>query len=259
MKKIILIVLIALSIVGCNKNKTETKGSELKYSNSVKDTFKNKDFEPSGIAYCEDKLIVVSDEGSIYNSKLDNFFTVENGADLEGVTCNGSQIFVAEEGNDNILQISSRGTVIYDFNIDRKYHGKTVISKKGDGFEGLAFYKEDDKALYFFVANQSDDFKGKDKSAIFIVKVNKKSGKGKIIEYFALKIKDISGLDYKNNTLYFISDTTNKIYIADEKVNILKTYSIMGDAQEGIFIKGKTMYIADDEGYMYTVDLTEDL
>ena len=70
-----------------------------------------------------------------------------------------------------------------------KFNGEKITNKKGNGLEGLTFFKEIDNEKLFFVSNQSNDFEGDDKSSIFII-----NEEGEVKDYFPQKIKDIADL-----------------------------------------------------------------
>jgi len=252
----ILILSIALFFSGCSEYKKENTFEKVK-SFSV-----NKDFEPSGITFCKNTLFSVSDEGTLMSINKNNvikYYKIKDEGDYEGITCHKDKLYLAEEGKDNIIEINLQGKILNEFNIDRKYNGEKVISKKGNGLESLAFFKEDIDNLYFFTSNQSNEFSGNDKSAIMVIKINKNSKKAKINKYFPLKIKDISGILYQDGLVYFISDKKDKLYLADENLNIFKEYNLFGDAQEGIFIKDNNIYIADDEGFILKAKIKKSL
>jgi len=250
-----LLILSIFFMIGCSDKKKEMNIISIDKQTVIED------FEPSGITLCGNDIYSVSDEGSFLSIKngVVEYIKIKSEVDYEGITCHNNRLFIAEEGNDNIIEIDFTGKILNNFDIDRKFKGEKVISKKGDGLESLTFYKEDDKSLYFFTSNQSKKFSGNDKSAILVIKVNKLSGKGIIDEYFPLKIKDISGIFYENDIVYFISDKNDKLYIADTQLNVLKDFHLVGDAQEGIFIQDNFLFIADDEGFIIKVELAEKL
>lgn len=255
----ILILATALIFSGCSysdHSESESLGATFTMTSQFK-----KDFEPSGVALCNNVIYVVSDEGTVAYGQRDswNYFQIDD-KDFEGVSCNDKNLFIVEEGKDNILEFTFDGTLVKKYNIDRNFNGEKVINKKGDGLESLTFYKEDDRYLYFITANQSDDFIGDDKSAVIFIKADKHSGNSVIEKYFPVQIKDISGMFYNDGIIYFISDTTDTLYLADENMNIFKEFKITGEAQEGISIdfKNTKVYIADDEGSLLILELSKD-
>lgn len=218
------------------------------------------EFEPSGIDINDrGELVVVSDEGSVLLIDRQGNATRAyfEDRDIEGVSFNKdfSKIYIADEATDNILEITMDEEIVHEYNIKRKFNGKKVLKKGGDGIEGLTFFKETEKSTFFYISNQSDNLEGIDRSSIMLVELNKKTEKGKIIEYYPIDIPDISGLFYDDTQkkIYFISDTTNKLYLTDTRLNIIDSIDLIADAQEGITIdfEERYLYIADDEGDIF--------
>lgn len=217
-----------------------------------------KNIEPSGIAYIpnEKKLIIVSDNGyicDIYNDKSQLCFKPAKNKDFEGITYSEktpNYFYVVEEGKDNIFVFDIKSKkILSKFDVPRKYNGKKILNKKGNGLESIAFYKKEGKEIFFFVANQSKDFEGDDRSSIILIKSDLK--KAEIINYIPINIKDISDMTYYKNKLYVLSDKENKLYIFEyknKKLELKETNKIEGTDQEGITIYEKNMYIAQDSG-----------
>lgn len=119
-------------------------------------------FEPSGLSISSNGTVwVVSDNGhigvldektkTVVSSKM-----IRRG-DYEGLAFSPSgDLYVVEEGADDILKLSKNGMIaMQHYNIKRRFNGKKVIRKKGNGLESLAFYKEDNSFIYFLTTNQS--------------------------------------------------------------------------------------------------------
>ena len=231
------------------------------------------EIEPSGIEYdlTTKRIVVVSDEGKIVSVDSETFqpeiFYPLKNMDLEGISFHpkfSNLIFAVEEGKDNILVFNKKGVLLSKCNVNRKFRGKKVLSKKGNGLESITFFKEDGDYSYFFIANQSDDFSGKDRSAILLVKTltsniaNNILGDASIVSYYPQNIEDISGMTYHNNYLFVISDTNNYLFIFNDKLEMLDSFLIPGEDQEGIVFDGHTMYIAQDSGGLLKVVIDKD-
>lgn len=192
----------------------------------------NKDFEPSDVTVFKEHGYVCSDEGGVIKFDLETFKKLGEykfgKKDFEGMTHSENSIYLVEEGYDQIFKFEN-GVLSEKYVIGRRYRGETVFHPSGDGFESLAFYKEDKDFIWFYVANQSRKFEGEDKSAIALVKVYKKINIGFIEKYFPMKIKDISGMELKDNKLTIISDKENKMFLLDpDNMGILEEIRIPG-------------------------------
>lgn len=210
-----------------------------------------KHIEPSGIVKINENILIVSDEGSICNLSSSSCKVLKEKADFEGITAsNKGEIFVVQEGKDNILLLNSNFKIVTTYNIPRKFNDKTVLEKKGDGLESLTFVKEDTDNYYFYTANQSENFKGKDRSALLFISLKKQTDEAQILDYFPMKIKDISGLHFSDeySSLFLISDSEDKLFIYDSTLKLKTIYNLPGVDQEGIFIENDTLYIAQDSG-----------
>ena len=172
--------------------------------------------EASGIVYSQisNTFFVVNDEGSIYEltkeghllrkKKLGNY-------DLEGISIDVKKdlLFLAVEGKDSILVLSRPTLEIKkEIPIKRKYKGKKILKKSGDGIEGLAFYDG-----YIYAANQSKKrYPKEDSSVIVISKFDYEANKLKINSIIPMKITDISGLTFYKDELYILSDRNKSTY-----------------------------------------------
>lgn len=211
--------------------------------------------EPSGITYLNGYFYVASDNGYVcsFKEREDSMSCSRNkNRDFEGITNNGKELIVAEEGKENILYIDNKGNIKEKYSVGREFKGQTVLSKKGDGFEGLTFVSKKGDKEYFFVSNQSDEFKGNDKSAILFVEIDRGFFGGvKTLNYFPMQIKDISDLFFKDGLLYVLSDTEDSVYIykfEDNYLNFISKTSVPGKDQEGFVMVNGRRYIAQDSG-----------
>lgn len=226
----------------------------------------NEKFEPSGVIIKNEKLYSISDNGILLtmnlSDRIENYNQLKK-KDFEDITFSKENLYLIEEGKDNVIELNKENfEKINKFDIDRTFNGNIVLEKGEDGLESLSFVKETDSNIYFYSANQSKKFEGNDASAILLLEINKKTKKGKIIEYFPMKIKDISSIDYKNdNLIIFISDKENALFITNKYFKELKKYNLPGKNQEGIYLDEETMtlYIAQDSGNILEINLKEEL
>ena len=217
--------------------------------------------EPSGIVFHPQRgtLFVVGDMGDVCeiqtNGKLVKQKHIRD-ADFEGVTCDPATglLYIAIEGEEKILEVNPESfEILREFDIPRKFRGKTVLKKGEQGIEGITFVPDEShpEGGTFYVNNQSFDLDNmEDPSAIFQIQLPLKTGSGKklkaeIIRYFKPGVVCLSSIHYDSaaQRLYVVSNSTNtflEITMAGELVNF---YAFPGSEQEGIAI--------DNEGYMY--------
>ncbi len=205
--------------------------------------------EASGISYCNnsDTLMVANDEGwyseitpsgkIISEYKLGKY-------DLEGVFCEDETItFAVEDGA--LLQV------------DRKTMEKKFLKVKSEkfklnrpmGIEGITKIGE-----LYYLAIQA---KKKKDSNLLVVKTA--ANYAKVIDIINHRVKDSSGLEYKDKKLYIVSDDKDKLYIYDLKRDkIKKKIKLPKFAQEGIaFGKNDDVFFADDDGAVMKYTLKE--
>jgi uncharacterized protein YjiK len=164
--------------------------------------------------------------------------------DLEGVYCEESIItFAVEDGA--LLQV------------DRKTMEKKLLKVKSNkvklsvpmGIEGIT--KID--GLYYLAIQA----KKKRDSNLLVVKAG--ANYAKVTKIINHKVKDSSGLEYRDKKLYVLSDDKDKVYIYDLKRDkILKKIKLPKFAQEGIaFGKNGDVFFADDNGAVMKYTLKE--
>lgn len=207
--------------------------------NEIKNHIIAKIPEASGISYCEnsDTLVVANDEGKFYeidkNGKILNTHLLGK-YDLEGVVCEDDRfVFALEVGK--ILTI------------ERKTLTQNLIPiegleklKKNNGIEGIA--KVGKK---FILSSQS---KEKDDARLIIITL--KSDRAKVEDTIESEIIDSSGLDYKEDKLYVVSDKKDKLYLFDiNKEEIIKKIDLPPFAVEGVALDNDgNIWFSDDDG-----------
>ncbi|NPA81535.1 MAG: hypothetical protein GXO31_02880 [Epsilonproteobacteria bacterium] len=237
-----LFILAVLGFLGC-------ESYDLKIVESY--SMKRGGFEPSGVTFFEGKFYIVGDEGKIAvfkNGKI-KYKKIKRGLDLEGITNDGKNLYLVDEKKHRIIKIGKDFKIDRKFEVDRKFEGRKFLKKGVDGFEGITFLKEDGDGKHFLLAVQEPK-KGK------LVFVTLKNDKVKVDRVKKMKIKDISGLFYKDGKLYLLSDKENRIYLYNLKdFKLLKKYKIPGRDQEGIAVLKDEFYIADDSGKFFRMRL----
>lgn len=220
-------------------------------------------FEPSGVTYSDGDIFVIDDNGYLLIERdikkrilLGNFkekskiYEIQKDKDLEGATFGNGKLYIVKEGKDRILEIGGDIRIKDEYKVEREYLGEKITTKKGNGLEGIVFYKSDNGTPYFFVANQSDHLTGIDRSVIMLVKLKRK--KAVIQNVFNMPITDISGMTFKKDYLYIISDNNDMLYIYHvnkDNLEFKMRYKLPGKDQEGIALDDEdNIIIADDSG-----------
>jgi uncharacterized protein YjiK len=181
--------------------------------------------------------VVANDEGKFYeidkNGKILNTHLLGK-YDLEGVVCEDDRfVFALEDGK--ILTV------------ERKTLTQNLIPiegleklKKNSGIEGIA--KVGKK---FILSSQS---KEKDDARLIIITL--KSDGAKVEDTIESEIIDSSGLDYKEDKLYVVSDKKDKLYLFDiDKEKIIKKIDLPPFAVEGVALDNDgNIWFSDDNG-----------
>ncbi len=207
--------------------------------------------EASGISYCQNSntLVVADDAGIYYEINPQGAILTQHKLgkyDLEGVVCKEKAFIFAVEGG-SILKVSRATSEIKELKIRGANAPK--IGKK-HGIEGIAKIGSD-----YYLTIQS---KKKKEKAIFIV-VKLGANYAKVKEVIEHGIIDSSGMEWRNNKLYIVSDKKDKLYIYDLKQKkILKKIKLPKFAQEGItFDNQGNVFLADDDGAVMKYTLKE--
>jgi len=207
--------------------------------NEIKNHIIAKIPEASGISYCEnsDTLVVANDEGKFYEidkrGKILNTHLLGK-YDLEGVVCEDDRfVFAVEDGK--ILSVERETLTQNLIAID----GLEKL-KKNSGIEGIA--KVGKK---FILSSQS---KEKDDARLIIITL--KSDGAKVEDMIKSEIIDSSGLEYKEDTLYVVSDKKDKLYLFDiKKEEIIKKIDLPPFAVEGVALDNDgNIWFSDDDG-----------
>ncbi len=217
--------------------------------------------EPSGVVFHSQRgtLFVVGDNGDICEIKTDGTMVKQKRirrADFEGVTYNPATglLYVAVEGEEKIIELNPDSfEVLREFSIARTFGERTLLKAGGQGIEAITFVPDSNhpEGGTFYVANQSFSLENQeDVSAILEIEVPLKSksqasGSAKIVKYFCPGVIDLSGLHFDKRTghLFVISDATNGVFELTTAGELLSSWALPGENQEGIAV--------DDEGFLY--------
>jgi hypothetical protein len=205
-------------------------------------------------------LFAVRDNGQIIEIKTDGSFIrdreIREGADLEGITYNPDtgMLYVVVEGEEIIFEINPDSLVIAQISlIDRSFEGRLLLSPDGDGVEGIAYVPATPKTAKgsFYLVNQADKLTGDDASIVVEVelKPDVSHPRAEIVRYFSVGVTDLSGITYvpSYDSLLITSDTHNLLLETSLDGEILNTYPLPGENQEGITVDGDgSLYIAQD-------------
>ncbi|TQV62046.1 MAG: hypothetical protein FNT15_08090 [Sulfurovum sp.] len=207
--------------------------------NEIKNHIIAKIPEASGISYCEnsDTLVVANDEGKFYeidkNGKILNTHLLGK-YDLEGVVCEDDRfVFALEDGK--ILTVERKTLTQNLIHIE----GLEKL-KKNSGIEGITKVGKN-----FILSSQS---KEKDDARLIIITL--KSDGAKVEDTIASEIIDSSGLEYKEDKLYVVSDKKDKLYLFDiDKEKIIKKIDLPPFAVEGVALDNDgNIWFSDDDG-----------
>ncbi len=206
-------------------------------------------FEPSGVTVFNNSFYIIGDEGRIAVLKKDKIFykKLKKRADLEGITNDKESLYAIDEIKGIIYKIDNL-KITQKYKIPKRFDGRRIFKKGKDGFEGIAFLKEDENGKHFVLSVQSN------KTKLLFVSIKK--GKAEIEKLKRIKPKDVSGLFYKDGVLYLISDKEDRLYLYRFKdFKLLKKYKIPGKNQEGIAVLNNRFLIADDSGRFFIMSL----
>ena len=205
----------------------------------------------SGISYCHNNntLMVASDNGKIYeitqSGNILSKYTIGN-YDFEGIICEDKELILAIEGS-GLLRFNRETHKIDIFPLE----GTTDIKMSNKhGIEGLIKIGDD-----YYLSIQS---KKKKNAKLLKVLLDKTSAT--VVSTITTKIIDMSGLEYRNEKLYIVSDTNDELYLYDIKTEkILQSIPLPKFAQEGIaFAKDKGVFFANDNGSVFRYELLKD-
>lgn len=229
MKKYIFLVAVALLFMSCtSKISSQNKLTPIRV---IKLAIR----EPSGITAFNNKLFIVSDyNGTIYKTTLKGKIVTKiftKYTDLEGVTYNSASknILIVDELLRELTEIDLKGNI----QLNVKVGGKQNTKKSG--LEGVCI---NPVARCIYVVNE--------KSPKQLLKLNYQ---GETIEQVDLKFgKDISGIcfDEKDNSIWIVSDESQKIYNINEKGELINKFDIPINKAEGIVIYKEHIYIVSD-------------
>lgn len=229
MKKNVFLVTVALFLISCSsKIGSQNKLDPIRI---VKLAIQ----EPSGITAFNNKLFIVSDyNGAIYKTTLKGKIITKiftKSTDLEGITYNSESknIFIVDELLRELIEIDLTGNILLKIKVGGKQN------TKNSGLEGICI---NPVAKCIYVVNE--------KSPKQLLKLNYQ---GKTIGKIDLKFgKDISGMcfDENANSIWIVSDESQKIYNITEKGKLIKKFDIPVNKAEGIVIYKEHIYIVSD-------------
>lgn len=231
----LIILLLVLSQYKCNTNRQESPIAEK--LTLLKSTPINVP-EPSGLAlsyYGKNFWSVGDSDSKVHKLDSDGIiiksFTV-NGEDLEGIT-------VIDSVNLAIIFERTREVVIVDTSgKEIKRHKFDLTGNLNEGLEGICF---DSKTKNFYFLNE--------KNPGLLIKSD--SSFNEIFRKEILIAKDYSDIFFssEDNTLWILSDESNKIIQTDLNGNKIKEYLIDVKQPEGLVVdyKNKKIFIVSDK------------
>lgn len=238
------IIYFCLSIIlfACNSNKSEQVYSSLNLINS----YKLNVAEPSGLSFASGNLAlyVVSDNSNkVYKISFEGEILAELsyvGSDLEGICYDSesSSIWIAEERDRKIVNLDLQGNIIkvLSVNVDIRKENKgiegiSINSKTGNLFvlnesnpSVLLKLGSSQQILKEYSLNFANDYSGvfydELSDNLWIISdesstLTKCDLEGNPLETFRIGINKAEGIvvDSKNNKIYIVSDSDNKLYV----------------------------------------------
>ena len=204
--------------------------------------------------------------GIVWHSRLERFFTVDDGGQVSSMDVNGSDvahfglpgdlegIAVADPSSDFIYIGREDGNKIVQYNFVTGQATKIFSlaswmgSGSNSGLEALTFVPDanDPEGGLFYAGRQSDGF-------VFAFRLPIVSGVD-TRDYFQFSFQsgrsDLSGLhfDNTNEVLYAIWDSGNRLRAMQSDGTFLEEWVLPGTRQEGITFQGTNLLIAQDNG-----------
>jgi uncharacterized protein YjiK len=215
--------------------------------------------EPSGIIFHPGRgtLFVIGDKGHLSELQTDGVRLKQERLgkeDTEDITYDPvtGNLYVVVEGADVILEVDPEAfKVIQQIPLERSFEGQVLLPPSGNGVEGLAFAPDESRegGGTFFLANQTNN--PEEPSLILEIEVTAPPNPplGKIVNHFSIPVTDLSGLyyDQPHDRLLVISDDNNVLLHLSRTGEILDSYALPGEHQEGITLDaGGFLYIAED-------------
>jgi hypothetical protein len=261
-------LILALSLLtGCASFLTNQDPLDILFPYQPLNAIELVDFkEPSGLVFhpVRNTLFVIGDEGHIAEILPDGAVLKQGRVekkDFEGITADPTTglLYLVTESKSNIIEISPDDfTITREFSIEPTFDNKTILAAKKNRTEAITFAANPNHPAggTFFLARQSIDAGGAEISTVFEVEAALQRGPDKkqtaqIINVFRLNVADLSELYYNpvSDTLYAISDQTNTFFEMTKSGQLLKSYALPGDNQEGLAVDGTGLiYIAQDSG-----------
>lgn len=191
--------------------------------------------EPSGIAFYNNNLYIVSDSKYfIYKTNLEGKLVgkiATNLTGLEGITIDANGNFVVvDEIHRTFIKVDEEGKQLFKTKIEGKQ------KEKNSGLEGVCF---NTKNNFYYLLNE--------KSPKELLKV---TSEGEIVATIKIRFaKDVSGIcfDAATNNFWLLSDESEAIYLINEQGELLKTYIIPVKKPEGIVVVKDKIYVVSDK------------
>jgi uncharacterized protein YjiK len=218
--------------------------------------------EASGVVFHPQRgtLFIVGDRGHITELTTDGDKVrrerIRKEPDLEGISIDPvtGVLYAVDEGADDILEIDPQDLKVRRrISIDRAFAGETLLARRGNGIEGIAFVPDaaSSGAGSLYLVNQSNELDGEDPSLVLEVILDEGSEKprARIVKTFSLGVTDLSDIAYDATSqhLLVISDERNLLLVVSLAGQIIHVYPLPGVRQEGIALDAKGyLYIAQD-------------
>lgn len=221
--------------------------------------------EPSGVVFHPGRgtLFVIGDKGHLTELQPEGVRLKQERLaekDMEDITYSPvtGNLYIAVEGADLILEVDpDEFKIIRQIPLERAFEGRVLLEPSGSGLEGIAFVPDEshEGGGTFFLANQTDN--PEEPSLILEVEISGPPDPpvGKITSYFSVPVSDLSGLyyDQSRDRLLVISDDNNVLMHLSRTGQLLDSYALPGEHQEGITLDARGfLYIAEDADELVT-------
>jgi hypothetical protein len=228
--------------------------------------------EPSGVIFDQNRgtLFIAGDRGDIGEFSLTgvllNHRNIDQ-ADFEGITCNPASglLYAVVEAKGKILEIDPGSLqMTREFFIDWILSDHLILNPKKESIEAIAFAPDslDANGGVFFLANKSAKIQDTEQPSLIIetalplASTENPPPISLILNTFSPGILTMSDLYFEQATctLFVLSDSSDLMYQIDHTGQIIQSYKLPGNRQEGVTaISDSSFVVTDDTGPVFFI------
>jgi hypothetical protein len=228
--------------------------------------------EPSGVVFDADRgaLFIAGDRGDIGEFSLTgallNHRNIDQ-ADFEGITCNPASglLYAVVEAKGKIVEIDPDSLQrTREFFLDWIFNGRLILNPKKESIESIAFAPDslDANGGIFFLANKSVKIEDTDQPSLIIeaalplASTENPPPASLILKTIYPGIFTMSDLyfDAASQNLFVLSDSTDLMFQMDTAGQIIQSFKLPGDRQEGVTaVSDSSFVITDDTGPVFLI------